>query len=387
MIEKIDRGEVELQYEEGTGYLQSLLKELDIPVSSQALVFSKTSMQVRYISPRNPRAIYFNDDVYVGWVRGSPLMEISTSDPKLGAAFYTVKMSPRDAYIKRANYECLACHTTTLTQGVPGHTVRSVNPKIDGSMDAQKPSFVTDHTSPFSERWGGWYVTGRSGDMRHMGNSFLRQDQLDTKNNGNRLNLRDEFATSDWLSPYSDIVALMVLEHQTQMHNTFTRANFAVRRAIYEHNTAFPRSDPDSDRTRREESEQELQAVIAQAAREVVDFLLFVNEAPLESEVKGSLVFTSEFSERGPLSNSGRSLREFDLKERLFKYPCSYLIYSPAFDSLEDSLREQIGLRLWAVLKNPDDSERYEHLDAKTRESIVEILRDTKSGLPACWKS
>jgi hypothetical protein len=326
LIEQVQSGEVKLEYESGTGYLRSLLKELEIPVSSQALVFSKTSMQVRYISPRNPRAIYFNDDVYVGWVRGSPLMEISTSDPNLGAAFYTVNMTPRDASIKRANYDCLACHTTTLTQGVPGHTVRSVSPMVDGTMDAQRPSFVTDHTSPFSERWGGWYVTGRGGDMEHMGNAFLRHGRLETNDNANRMNLRDEFSTIDWLSPYSDIVALMVLEHQTQMHNTFTRANFSVRRAIYDHNVTYGIEDSGTDHPVLIDAENELQAIIAQAAKEVVDFMLFVNEAPLTSEVKGSIVFADEFSKRGPIDSRGRSLRDFDLKKRLFQYPCSYLI-------------------------------------------------------------
>ena len=256
---------------------------------------------------------------------------------------------------------------------------------VDGTMDAQKPSFVTDHTSPFAERWGGWYVTGRGGDMEHMGNAFLRHGQLETKDNANWLSLRDEFATNDWLSPYSDIVALMVLEHQTQMHNTFTRANFIVRRAVYDHNLAYGVGDSDAEVSVPIDAKEELQAIIAQAANEVVDFMLFVNEAQLTSEIKGSVVFANEFTVRGPSDSRGRSLRDFDLKKRLFQYPCSYLIYSPAFDSLEDSLRQQIYLRLWNVLNDDNLSEQYKHLDDETRASIRDILRSTKDGLPEYW--
>ena len=219
LIEKLKSKEIKLEYSREHGYLRSLLQALEIPESSQVLVFSKTSLQVRYISRRNPRAVYFNDDTYVGWVNGSSLMEISTADPKLGTAFYTVDMMPWRAKIEQAYYDCLGCHATSMTQGVPGHTIRSVMPMIDGSVDAQDESFVTDDRSPLSQRWGGWYVTGLHGEMQHMGNAFLRSGTLDTRDNGNRMNLRDEFDTSNYLSPYSDIVALMVLEHQTQLHN------------------------------------------------------------------------------------------------------------------------------------------------------------------------
>ncbi|MCA9138592.1 MAG: hypothetical protein KDB00_17595, partial [Planctomycetales bacterium] len=201
LIDAINAKSVELEYSDENGYLRSLLKALEISESSQTLVFSKTSLQVRYISRRNPRAIYFNDDTYVGWVRGSSLMEISTADAKLGTAFYTVDMMPWRAKIKQAYYDCLACHATSMTKGVPGHTVRSVYPEVDGSVATQRDSFITDHSSPFAQRWGGWYVTGRHGEMRHMGNAFLRGGHLDTLDNGNRLSLWDEFDTHDYLSP------------------------------------------------------------------------------------------------------------------------------------------------------------------------------------------
>ncbi len=385
LIAKIQSGETTLDYEREFGYLRSILKELHVPVSSQVLVFSKTSLQIRYISPRNPRAVYFNDNVYIGWVRGSSIMEISTSDPKLGAAFYTVKMTPDDALIKRENYTCLACHTSTLTQGIPGHTVRSVQPRRDGTIDVQKKSFVTDHVSPIAQRWGGWYVTGQHGTMQHMGNAFLRGDRLETAGTANRVNLRDDFPTFAWLTPYSDIVALMVLEHQTQMHNTFTVADFGVRQALHDHAKAYDQGNGEPDKPQPNDAPQELRLKIDQAAKRIVDYMLFVNEAVLSDEIKASTQFANEFSKRGPNDMDGRSLREFNLQQRLFEYPCSYLIYSPAFDSLQHELREQVYLRLWKVLSGVDRSDEYGHLGDPTRAAILGILRSTKDDLPSYW--
>lgn len=385
LTDKLKTGAATLEFDQKHGYLEALLKTLDIHVSSQTLVFSKTSMQLNYISPQNPRSIYFNDDVYVAWVQGSSIMEISTSDPKLGAAFYTLKMSPREPLIKRQLYNCLACHTSTLTQGVPGHTVRSVLPNLDGTIDAQRESFVTDHTSPIAQRWGGWYVTGKHGHMPHMGNAFVRRNRLQTNDNGNRSDLSESFYTRDWLSPHSDIVALMVLEHQTQMHNTFTRANFAVRQAQYDQANVYGPSRDDTSSIVPRDAKQESQLNIKHSAKKVVDYMLFVDEAPLTSEVGPSTEFVREFAARGPMDQNGRSLRAFNLKTRLFQYPCSYMIHSSAFDALEASLREQIYLQLWNVLSKKDQSDEYVHLNDEVRGSILSILRETKRQLPAYW--
>ncbi|MCO8125174.1 hypothetical protein NHH03_25785 [Stieleria sp. TO1_6] len=370
LIDSIESKAIELEYTREHGYLRSLLAALEIPESSQTLVFSKTSMQVRHISRRNPRAIYFNDDTYVGWVRGSTLMEISTADPKLGAAFYTVDMMPWRAKMEQATYDCLACHVTSMTLGVPGHTVRSVFPNVDGSVDSQRQSYITDHTSPFSQRWGGWYVTGRHGEMPHMGNSYLRGGQLDLTNNGNRLSLWDDFDAHSYLSPLSDIVALMVLEHQSMMHNVMTRADFTIRKQLYDQSAIKASA----------ENEAEWQLQCQMTAKQVVDCLLFCGEAALTSAVNGSVIFADDFVKQGPTDQQGRSLREFDLKTRLFKYPCSYLIYSPAFDALQKPLRDQILKQLREVLRSPDPGDDYQHLDATVRAEIDAILRATKPG-------
>jgi hypothetical protein len=377
LMARVASGETTLKPDAHFGFLRPLLKELDVSITSQGLVFSKTSLQVEHIATRNPRAIYFNDDVYVGWVRGSNLIELSVTDAKLGAVFYSAEQMGSRLRIRRRDYDCLACHATSMTQGVPGHTVRSVFPQHDGSFDFRRKSFVTDHRSPIKERWGGWYVTGNHGDMQHMGNAVLSGTNLRTTGNANLADLRDRIFTLDWLSSYSDIAALMVLEHQTQMHNTLTRSNFIVRRALYE------LQQLDAEKAASEQKELDL--TIDDAAKSIVEYMLFLNEAPLTSGIEPSTRFTTVFARRGPDDRQGRSLRTFNLQSRMFEYPCSYLIYSDAFAMLESALRDRVYHRLWKTLNAAAGSDEFTHLSAELRTAIREIIRETKDDLPAYW--
>ena len=374
---RLESGETTLKPDAHFGFLRPILKELDVSITSQGLVFSKTSLQVEHIATRNPRAIYFNDDVYVGWVRGSNLIELSVSDAKLGAVFYSAEQLGSRLRIRRRDYDCLACHATSMTQGVPGHTVRSVFPQHDGSFDFRRKSFVTDHRSPLKERWGGWYVTGNHGDMQHMGNAVLSGTNLRTTGNANLEDLRDRIFTLDWLSSYSDIAALMVLEHQTQMHNTLTKSNFVVRRALHEHEQL--------DAAKAAIEQKELNLTIDNAAKSIVEYMLFLDETPLTNEIKTSTRFTTVFARRGPDDKQGRSLRTFNLQTRMFEYPCSYLIYSDAFATLEPVLRDRVYHRLWATLNAPADSDEFTHLTNELRTAIREIIRETKDDLPDYW--
>jgi hypothetical protein len=227
----IDSDDVKMRYDAKTGYLKAVLEALEVPVNSQGLVFSKTSFQLRRISPNTPRAVYFNDDVYVGFVVGGDVVEIAAADPKLGAVFYSLDQNPtRRPQFKRHTYECTQCHAGSMTQGVPGHTVRSVYPGADGRAQLQHGSFISTHESPLKQRWGGWYVTGTHGEDHHMGNISIRStetpESLDRERGSNVESLEDYFATSRYLSKHSDITALMVMEHQTQTHNAITKANY-----------------------------------------------------------------------------------------------------------------------------------------------------------------
>jgi hypothetical protein len=384
---RIDQGKTELEFNEDQGYLASVLEELGVSPTSQMLVFSKTSFQRQRISPRTPRAIYFNDNVYVGWVRNGDVMEFSSVDPKQGAIFYTLKQEAveRPVFVRdRSN--CMICHASSRTHDVPGHLVRSVYPSASGLPHFGAGSFQTNHSSPLKERWGGWYVTGMHGAQRHMGNVFAKDRQsaedLDVESGANVTDLSEKFTTSPYLAPHSDIVALMVLEHQTELHNLITRANYDARLAMYQAkamNKIMKRpADYISDSTQRR---------FEYAGDKLLKYLLFTDEVQLTDAIKGTSGFAQQFSAIGPIDRKGRSLRDFDLERRLFKYPCSYLIYSDAFEALPDGVRDHVYRQLWMILNCENKDEAFDHLSDADREAILEILVATKRDLPRYWSS
>ena len=384
--EKIEKGEVDLQWDVEHGYLVSLLKRLEIPTSSQGLVFSKTSLQVSRIHPGSPRAIYFNDDIYVGWVQNGDVIEVSAADPKLGATFYSIKQERSDQpKLIRETSRCLQCHGSNNTRGRPGHIVRSVYPNETGMPEYALGTHLTTSSSKFKERFGGWFVSGTHGDMRHMGNSWLPKstktgyqrfqrdpDEFDSEKGANKTKLNQLFDVKPYLEPTSDIVSLMVLQHQVQMHNVITEANYLGRQAVHDAkamNKLFERGKGfESDSTRRR---------FDSAAEKVVQALLFCDEFELTSPVSSTGRFATEFDKRGPFDDKKRSLRQFGLEKRLFKYPCSFLIYSDAFAGLPQGVKSRVMDRLNEVLDGKDDSDRFDHLSDEDRMAIKEILLAT----------
>jgi hypothetical protein len=344
--------------------LAGLLNALGISTDSQALVFSQTSFQASKISPRNPRAIYFNDEAAVGWVRGGDGIEVAALDPKQGTVFFSLTGG---ALVRRQ--ECLHCHVGSATQGVPGMFVGSVYPNAFG-RPARDGAIITDHRTPFADRWGGWYVNAARGQQRDRSNAIAADPAephaLMTEGRQNLTTLVKEFNTTGYLSPVSDIVALMTFEHQTQMANMLTRVGWEGRIAAYD-----GRSDPQLD--------ADIEATVR--------YMLFADEAPLKEPVEGVSSFTKTFPRRGPRDKQGRSLRDFDLQTRLFRYPLSYMIYSRTFDSLPENVRERIYRRLFELLSGKDQDAKFGHLSASDRRGILEILRETKAGLPAYWKN
>jgi hypothetical protein len=380
---RVDSGEVELKFREGHGYLESILDALRVRPASQLLVFSKTSFQATRIEPGNPRAIYFNDNVAVGWVHGGDVLEFAAVDPKQGVIFYTLDQAPVDKPHFDRQDTCLQCHANGSTVGVPGLLVRSVYPSQTGMPVFQAGSFVTDHRSPLKERWGGWYVTGKHGAQTHMGNAIVqgRDEPAALDPNGqNVTDLRTRFDTGAYLTPHSDIVALMVLEHQTRMTNLITRVGFEARIALHD-NAAM------NEVLRQPESELSESTVrrINSAAEELIEYMLFTEEARLTEPIIGVSGFAESFAQEGPKDSSGRSLRDLDLKTRLLRYPCSYLIYSEAFDQMPLVMKDRVYKRLWQVLSGEHQSPKFASLSRDDRQAILEILRATKKGLPEYW--
>jgi len=382
----IEDGSIELEFDEQFGYLLSVLDQLDVPKESQVLVFSKTSFQHRYISPTAPRAVYFNDDTYIGTVQHGDVIELSAADPNLGTVFYTLpQYETKNPEFVRQSHNCLQCHASTLTRGVPGHLVRSVYTDADGFPILKVGSHLTTQDSPFDERWGGWYVTGIHGASRHLGNVIATETQraanIDMDAGANRTTLDKRVDADQYLTAHSDIVALMVLEHQTGMHNLLTRADFETRMAL--HRQAVTDEIFERDPNTLSESTQR---IITNIGDKLIAYMLYVDEAELEDPVTGTSGFVERFAEQGPKDSEGRSLREFDLKSRMFKYPLSYLIYSPQFDGLPTQMKDYVYKHLWDILTGVVDTDDYLHLTNAKSRAIRQILTETKSGLPSYWK-
>jgi hypothetical protein len=354
----------------GYGYLPSLLKALDLPVDSQVLVFTKSSLQFREIGPQTPRAIYFNDDTALGAVQGGELFEIITADARGRVAFYSMQQNA-EPKVELERPRCLMCHGAIGPAA--GMIVANTIPQEDGTPEVVRLDRVfelTDSTTPFEKRWGGWYVTGLHGDIRHKGNVTLdaaHQYRLDPVAGQNVTDIASRFDATRYLAPTSDIVALMTLEHQIGVMNRV----WTIEAMLDAQESAGQLTPP---------------AGLDRLIEDLVRYMVGVDDAPLTSPVKGVSNFTQTFAARSPRDAQGRSLREFDLQTRLFRYPLSYMIYSRAFNGLPTEQRNQVYRRLFEVLSGQDRSPEFARLSPEARAAAMAILRSTKPDLPAYWR-
>ena len=359
---------------------RALLQALNIQESSQVLVFSKTSFQLSLIHPNTPRALYFSGDCYVGWVPGG-LMEVTSIDPELGPVFYTFDPHLPEGGQTRfhRDSDCLRCHGGTFVREIPAVMVRSIATDRSGQPIFSQGSTLVDDTTPFSERWAGWYVTGTGGTVRHRGNILSRERDgglvVDVDFGGNRTNLPPSVDAGRFLAPGSDVAALLVLEHQCGVQNALTRAAHQCRRILqYQQNLQRDLKEPITvgptyDSARR---------VYDSCAQEVLDRLLFREAAALpEDGFTGGGAFSSDYARRGIRTRAGQSLADLDLRTRLFKLRCSPLIYSATFHQLPEHLRERVLERLHRILDEPELEPRYAHLEEAERKSIRHILTET----------
>jgi hypothetical protein len=374
---KLQDGVIKFSFDNRSGYLGSALEALQLPIDSQLLVFSRVSLQGKRISDQNPRALFFNDRVALGWVRGGDLLEVAAYDESEGVVFYTLEQrvdeSPTPQQFKRS-FICLGCHVTGNTLGVPGLLMFSTT-RPEPTQFTGLPRHV-DQSDALSKRFGGWFVTGSTGSVRHMGNDVAALDGRPTRE---LTSVDGLFDSEGYRTLTSDIAAHLVLTHQAGMTNLLTRAGWEARAADPSQHPPF---------TSTPEQQASIAAVMNGVASEVVDYLLFVDEARFTEPVRGGSGFAERFSSGGPRDKQGRSLYELDLRRRLLKYPCSFLIYSPAFDALPPLAKDAIYRRMWEVLSGQEQDPRYRTaLSLADRRAIVEILRDTKKDLPPYFQN
>ena len=368
----LSSGKVQLRFEpNGFGYLRGLLDNLGINADTQVLVFSKTSFQSDRIGPENPRAIYFNEDVFVGFVPGGEVYEIIAVDPTNGLQFYTLSTHAQDKpALRQRGGDCLSCHAS-VNPAAPGLMIGSVYPGADGvpfTPGATAFSMTNQHT-PFDNLWGGWYVTGTHGRQHHLGNAVAmdptRPFDLQQDGTQNLSSLQNRFDTSRHIVPSSDIVALMTLNHQVQATNLMTSLNARTRGLI---------SLDNLDRENRKAVEANIEALAV--------CLLYADAISLSDPIRGVSTFAETFPHAGPHDPEGRSLRDFDLKTRLFRYSLSYMIYSSAFNALNPQVKALVYRRLIDVLSEKDKSPAFSKVSSEDRKTALEILRATCRDLP-----
>ena len=364
-------GKAQFGFDAIQGYLPSVLKSLNVLPESQVAVFSKTSLQSHLISPQNPRAIFFNDNVALAWTPGG-FIELAAHDPQQGVVFYILeqRQTANPAFVRTDM--CLSCHDSLSASGVPGFLLRSSPTRPDGRTMRWLGEFTIDHRSPIAERWGGWYVTGKTDGITHLGNRMTTDpNAVEVSGRSELMSLRDSVDVTRYPSAHSDVVALMVLEHQAQMLNLFTRVGWETRLAatITDKGMALMANKTVTD-----------------GVNELVDYLMFVDETPFAGVIQSTVRLCREVHGQGPKTSDGRSLRDFHLRGRLMRYPCSYMIYSEGFEGLPSAAKGAIYRRMWQVLSGQQGG-KYARLTLADRRSVVEILRETKNGLPAYFSA
>jgi hypothetical protein len=382
---KLDQGLVQLEHQPRTGWLRSLLEQLQVPVSSQTLVYSKTSLQRQRISPTAPRALYFNDDIYVGYCRGGSVLEISVADPRLGTEFYTLSQDADEKpKFLRQNDECLICHASSATQSYPGHLLRSVLVDHGGNPILSQGSYRIDATTPWQKRFGGWLITHPAMDSPHMGNQLVVQDSRTGSVQAEPWNV-DDVELKSYLTGSSDWVAHLLLAHQTQVHNRLARLTMETQLALADEK-ALNRELKEPEDKRWESTTRRIRS----AASDLVASLLFRDEADLPTELASRNVsespFAVEFQQLGPTTADGRSLRELDLKSRLMKYPCSYLIYTNSFRRLPAQAKSEVIQAMQEILVQGLAVKGYERLSLQDRQNIVGLLVRTLPEEFGAWK-
>ncbi|MEM7697300.1 MAG: hypothetical protein AAF236_02720 [Verrucomicrobiota bacterium] len=369
LIADFESGERELDSRSGKAFVASLLEHLDVPASSQLLVFSRTSLQTRHISGSNPRAMYFNEDVYVGYIPGGEV-EIVSLDPELGAIFYMFGVPRGDERLEiERSGRCMNCHAVLETRRIPGLSIRSVIPGSNwGKLVAFRDKEI-GHQIPLSERFGGYHVTGDPGFSDHKGN--LRGEKVGGMIVTEAIEPGTEFEWSSYLTETSDILPHLILEHQAGFMNLVLEATYRAR--TYQH-------------LGKGEIKPEHAAVLDGLAEELVRYLLFADEAKFpDGGIRVDPQYRDDFLADRKQASNGISLKDLDLETRLFQHRCSYLIYSDVFQATPDLFKERVYGLLGEAISTQEPDPDFAYLPDTEKQAISGILRETLSDLPDGW--
>ncbi len=354
----LEAGKLPLDYRTEKTFLVSLLKALDIPASSQVLLFSTTSLQLRFISVRNPRALYFNEDLYIGYIPGGRI-EVVALNPELGGIFYIfdIPQGRKQVRVERST-RCMNCHADEDTHDVPGLLAKSVIPGPNGGSLRAYRIGQSGHGIPYEERFGGWHVTGEHSITNHHGNltGQFRNGKLLTyeAQPGRR------FVWSKYATRTSDILPHLILEHQIGFVNRVLAAGYQTRAYLAE---GKGRLSSEHDK------------LLSQQADSLVRYILFADEPALPAGgVGGDDVFKRDFQSAGKANPALASLRRFELRTRIFNLRCSYMIGSSVFTGLPDEMKRRIFAQLRNALSPDLPDSAYEYLDADEKRAIGDVL-------------
>jgi len=387
-MERVNGGAIPAFEEEGKELVKKLLEEFKIPVSSQVFVFTKTSLQRDQVSSDNPRALYFNEDAYLGWMPGGRV-EIASIDPLAGPVFWFQRpLGRKEDLLFRRTGSCLGCHAGSATNYLPGLLGQSVYPLADGRSAGSIRTFErVGHNIPYEQRWGGWMVTGAGHEaLNHMGNALAVRDQkglrLEKKTAGQAASdLSVFFDPSLHLIEGSDILAMLAHDHQISAHYRINEAQYRMRQVLFDE-----KLDPDSGREVWEKLPSAHLSALDTSMSRFLKYFLFADEPALKGEIQDGGVYRKDFFANKRVSRHGLSLKDLDLKTRLLKHRLSWMIYSNAFEGIPRAFKEEFYHRLWNILTRPGGVAGFEYLGAEEKAAIAEILTDTKDGLPDYWK-
>jgi hypothetical protein len=338
-----------------------LLEALNVPKSSQLLAYSATSLQSGLILPSNPRAIFFNEEVYVGYVPGGRL-EIAAIDPAIGPVFYLAQATASGRLQQQRTERCMNCHAGRTSWGVPGLVAESVIATVNSgaSLDGFRRE-VAGHTIPLKERLGGWHVTGAHEQGPHLGNLLGTAVDGGYSTYANPPGKRFDWAR--YPAQTSDLFAHLLHEHQIGFHNLVTLGLYRTRDALAVGGGSVRLQD-----------RQELDEI----AWRLVRYLLFQGEVALpEGGLRPDPELRNAFLARQIVGPSGRSLRELDLENRLFKNRCSYMIYTKGFAALPREFRQRVLRGLTLALAEQGAPAEFGYLPPEEKRSIRLILRET----------